>query len=262
MASAAYLGMGLSRELLTYVALVAAASLSFYSFHRLYSLWGLLPQLPSERWRVVYGLQRWLVALVPLGFLAAAYAFAQLPWAWQWRTLVPGLVSALYALPVIRWRRLRDFGDTKVVQLAVGWVWMCSAVPVDAAGGELPWGFLAERFAFLVALTLPFDYRDAEQDAGEGVVTWPQRLGRRTTLLLSAGLLVASGLYYLPVLTSEAYATPRHWAGVGLATASAVCLLLLPWAYAKTPPHHLAYGFVLDGLLIWPLVVALVGLLA
>ena len=231
-----------------YAALVFSASISFYSFHRLYSLWGLLPKLPTKRWEVIHGFQRLLFALVPLGFLGALMLFFTLPWDWQWRIIIPAVVSALYAIPVIKWKRLRDFGAAKVLWLSVGWLWLCTIVPMSALG-EVNWWLVVERLFFLVGHTLAFDWRDTEQDQMEGVITWPLRLGRKRTMWLSIILLLIS-LVFLTQVGGDDFSPTVFIATVSYAVATVGTLLFIPFAFAKTRPHHLYYGFVLDGFMV------------
>lgn len=237
-----------------YAALVFFASVSFYSFHRLYSLWRLLPTLPTKRWQAVFKLQRLLFALVPLGFLGALVLFVTLPWNWQWRIAFPAIVSALYAIPLIKWKRLRDFGSAKVLWLSVGWVWLCTVVPMSALG-EMNWWLVFERLFFLVGLTLAFDWRDTEQDQMEGVITWPLRFGRVKTMWLSMALIAISvGLNIQ--LYSFGPTTLDDFAAQGLFVGSVFTGGSMVYAFAKTRPHHLYYGVYLDGSLVLPGLVA------
>lgn len=241
-------------DVLKYAGLVFFASISFYSFHRLYSLWRLLPNLPTERWKAVYKLQRWLFALVPLGFLCALILFFTLPWTWQWRIAFPAIVSALYAIPLIKWKRLRDFGSAKVVWLSVGWVWLCTVVPLSAIG-SLDWWIVIERLLFLIGLTLAFDWRDTKQDQMERVITWPLRLGRRKTMWLSIGLLSLS----ICCITQFKGLDLQHWiVAMALGLTTVMTMFFILFAYAKTRPHHLYYGFYMDGFLILPILFILV----
>ena len=231
-----------------YAALVFCASISFYSFHRLYSLWGLLPKLPTVRWEVVYGLQRWLFALVPLGYFGALLFFISLPFDWQWRILIPAILSALYAIPFVKWKRLRDFGSAKVIWLSMGWLWLCVIVPMDALG-DINWWLVSDRLFFLVGHSLAFDWRDTKQDQMEGVLTWPLRLGRKPTMWLSIGLLLLS-LGFNTELTASTDSTLATVSALSFAATTVATLIVIPFAFAKTRPHHLYYGFFIDGIFI------------
>lgn len=233
---------------LRYALLVFFASISFYSFHRLYSLWTLLPNLPTDRWKVIYGFQRWLFALVPIGLVGALMLYFTLPSDWQWRVIVPALLSALYAIPLIKLKRLRDFGAAKVIWLSVGWLWLCTIVPLNALG-EVNWWLVVERLFFLIGHTLAFDWRDTEQDQKEGVVTWPLRLGRKRTMWLSIGLLLTSLVFNTQIGGSE-LSVLANAATISFAATTIATLVVIPFAFAKTRPHHLYYGFVIDGLMV------------
>jgi len=215
----------------------------------------LLPDRPADRWEAVYAIQRWLFALVPIGFFGALLLFISLPWNWQWRIAFPAIVSALYAIPLFKWKRLRDFGSAKVLWLSVGWVWLCTVVPMSALG-EMNWWFVLERLFFLIGLTLAFDWRDTEQDEMEGVITWALRFGRIPSLLLSI-FFVGISIWFLFLSSPFGYFGIASHAWNGLVLSSLVTLLFLFFAYAKTRPHHLYYGFCLDGLLVLPGVLTL-----
>ncbi len=236
-------------DLLIYPALVFAGSLSFYAFHRLYSLWKLLPELPDERWRHTARRQRLLFALVPLGFVAALGLALSLPTVWLWLLVLPVVLSALYALPVFGGRRARDLGRFKVLWLTIGWVWLCSVVPGLVAGNLDTW-YIAQRFLYILGFALAFDWRDVQLDRSQGVITWAGRLSKQRTAALSALSLLCSlliGVYLLKhrgdiqvlVLSMEVVAT----------------ILTIPailYSYFGSRVGHLYYGFWLDALLVLP----------
>ena len=240
-----------------YALLLFGATVSFYGFHRLYGLRKQLPHVREPRWWAVYRLRRVIAALVLAGLVATLYLAAQLPREWLWRLAVPGAVSALYAVPLLRGVRLRDSGRLKALWLSVGWVWLCVYVPLDATGATPAYALLGERLCFLLALTLPFDYRDVAHDRAEGVRTWPQRLGRAACRWASLGFL-ALGAACATQIPLPDYAELIGTAGIAVTYVLAVPLVL--YAYRERTPHHLYFGLVLDGLLLVPLV-APVGIL-
>jgi len=240
-----------------YGGLIFTASLSFYAFHRMYSLWKFLPEYPSLRWQNLHQWQRWLFAQIAFGAIAALVFGLMLPIKWWLAFIIPAAVSALYALPFLAGRRARDLGLLKLPLLATGWVWLCSAVPAIMAGNVDP-TYLLERWVFILGFAFVFDVRDVELDSTQGVRTWAARLSRSWSAAVVAGLSVVSILLLLYELPGADEHKKLVIYAQGFTTALVSPLLL--YACLRPQRSHMYYGLLLDAALILPIVVVCVGL--
>lgn len=164
-----------------------------------------------------------LLPLIPLGLISVAYGVPALPWRG-------------------RWIRLKDIPGLKIFLISVVWATATVTLPLMSVGeawmSPHAWGLFARRALFIFAITLPFDVRDAERDAGAHVRTLPHILGNASTRTLAWGLMVCCLL--LDVFNA---ATTAHLLGSACAVAW-TCALLFPMT---RPRHDMYYACGLDG---------------
>lgn len=95
------------------------------------------------------------------------------------------LISGLYILPAFRdGSRLRDLRYAKIFLISFTWAWVTGVWPAWLTISEPDtfefwpvWVSGLERFAFIFALTVPFDIRDMQIDNSQGIKTLPLKLG-------------------------------------------------------------------------------------
>lgn len=160
-----------------------------------------------------YNLQRWVrwkAASSPLSrrtylFLSSLAAIAtvgllfllELPTVLKLAPLA--LVSLLYALPALVGKKgLRELPYLKLLLIAFSWAYLTVPIPIWGSGKELDasgWFLFAERAAFFIAITIPFDIRDLHRDDPSDR-TWPQLIGirgaKRTALAFLALFLLST----------------------------------------------------------------------
>ncbi len=163
-----------------------------------------------------------------------------------------GVVAMLYVMPVYRsggkWIRLRDIRYIKIFMIALVWAVMTAWLPALESGvGAIPEAFLLsiERFLFVLAITLPFDIRDAHVDRLAGLKTIPHVLGSDGTKMLAYLLLaVFSGICvgHFWLYPGRAYLLP----------ALLVSALLTGWLIRLAEPSRNDWYFygLLDGTLL------------
>ena len=140
-----------------------------------------------------------------LGIMLTALAFTIglviiMSWViWFW--LIPlVLISALYTIPFVNIsghkKRLRDIAYIKIFLIAITVTCVTVYLPIVDAGERL---FImdkelallcAERFFFILCITIPFDIRDLHMDEKMGLKTIPTLLGVKRSLALSLAFLV------------------------------------------------------------------------
>ena len=249
------------RGSILYVLLMCTSTVALYGIHRLLGLRRLDAERLTGRWRVVAERRTQIKHVAFVCAVASGLLYAFLPYAWQWRILVPGAIGLLYVLPVFRGKRLRDAGIAKVLWLSLGWVGLTIWVPMASiADGQAPmdhfprlamWIICAERLLFMLSHSLAFDFRDVEFDLADGVRTLPTRIGRVWSRRVSISLLVASIALALLGPTRMLY-TGGFFGGAALVAISVLAIPLVWRAFAVPVRSDLYYGFALDGLFAIP----------
>lgn len=176
------LGLGWHWDLLTLC--VGTATFAQYNFQRLVNLRVLNRETltPPTIWLARNG--RWMLVLTVIALLIAVVTFIQLSREIWLPVIVIFIVSALYAVPIGKFR-LREVGLIKLLLIALIWGLVTVTLPMHHAGMEVEgmqhlW-LLAQRVAFIAALTLPFDIRDILMDKAYNLKTIPSLIGPHST---------------------------------------------------------------------------------
>jgi len=179
----------------------AAATLVFYGFARLFespSPEGLQSKISA--WRssmprtaqlsMALGIAYMLVYWLYFGSLKLFFFYA-----------AGLLIAALYPLPFILSRKgggLRAIPGLKLFLIAGIWAYVSAGIP-GLMAGSFSMEAVLERFFWTAALTLPFDVRDMQIDAGS-IKTIPHYLGARTTITMANFLLWLSYFFQVHYL--------------------------------------------------------------
>lgn len=164
-------------------------------------------------------------------------------------------VAGLHLLSVGRGGRLlKSFGFAKPLVVAGTWAVGGTLLPVLEAGhpiGAVEGALAGYRFMFILPNVLLSDWGDRAGDAAAGLQPWAEdgmgdRLRWGSTLLLvgaAGGALFVSSKSSIPHLLAV----------------DVVGLLLMVWAVWTLQPTRPGHRLVLDGIVAWPLVTALVA---
>lgn len=224
---------------------VCASTLCSYSFH-----WYLTDHsvIPSERIHWLLKNKKVHAFFFIAGLAASVYFFTYLADYWQW--LLPSVVATFsYSAPKIPgryFRYLRKVAIGKTIFLAFVWMYVTTVLPVVATGAEWKnsfYLFAINRFFFIYAICILFDYRDRDDDKADGVRSLITFLNSRQVTFLFIGSLVIFGCTSLLMLYYK-YPAP------------AIILLLVPGIITAALYHtarrnfsDMLYYFVLDGLM-------------
>jgi UbiA prenyltransferase family len=132
---------------------------------------------------------------------------------------------------------LRQLPLLKTFLVPTVWAITVTCVPLIYDGGATLSDIICstlERFCFILALTLPFDLRDAAPDKSLGISTLPNLLGTRYTIYLAWATLCVSALIQ-----------PLHLGIVVL-----YLVLALVMHHLRKPRHDFWYTGVIDGAII------------
>lgn len=126
-------------------------------------------------------------------FLALVYfafklRFESLVW-----TAFFGVFTVLYAVPIFpKGRNLRSLKGLKIFVIAFVVSGLTAIVPLVQHGLSVEgntWLVMAQRFAFIIAIVIPFEIRDLDFDKAE-LGTIPQNIGEQSAKFLGYGLLL------------------------------------------------------------------------
>jgi 4-hydroxybenzoate polyprenyltransferase len=111
------------------------------------------------------------------------------------------IITFAYSLPLLKGhtsgKRLRDIPWMKTFVIAFVWTVVTVLLPAVREGvgfGRDIAFMLAERFLFILAITIPFDIRDIEDDRRKQVISLAVSLGEKRARLLSYSLVAAFAL--------------------------------------------------------------------
>lgn len=126
-----------------------------------------------------------------VSFAFAIYFLVQLDEQIWVATIVLGVLSALYAVPLLpRAKNLRNLAGLKIYIVAFVWAGFSVLLPILDANMTLDWDFAVtfiQRMLLVLVLILPFEIRDMQWD-DKKLRTLPQVLGVKNTVRLGIGL--------------------------------------------------------------------------
>jgi 4-hydroxybenzoate polyprenyltransferase len=235
-----------------YLFLIFFATLFEYNLHRFITVVTHGQALKSDKHKWVrehlYGFY-WLVFISVLGFVVVAFLAKKEVLI----ALAPiAAITLFYSLPVFEKKRtlfrLREIPFLKIFLIAFVWSSSTILLPVIHSGQTFGLGhvlsMLAERFLFVLAITIPFDIRDMEADKQAGLKTLPLLLSENRSLAISYWSLLA---FFL--LSFFHYGSLNHWhVVVALGISAATTFVFLRSEKIRNLPYY-HYG-ILDGSMI------------
>ena len=224
---------------------VFAGAVSSYNFH-----WYLTPpEAENASAKVAWNISNRQIhfVLAVIGLLTAGIAALQLLAYWPW-LLLTGAVTFLYSAPKIPhpvFGILRRIAVAKTIYLAFAWTLITAFLPLLISETDLTiihlWYFL-NRFFFIYAICILFDYRDVAADRKAGIrslITLFSEKGVDRLFLFSI-LLAIVFQFLLSVAVPAAYT---------IALLLPMVILILLYRKAKRNFSDYLYYFVLDGLM-------------
>lgn len=224
---------------------VFSGSVCSYNFH-----WYLTPpNLPAPSRKTAWNISNRNVHLVLflLGLAGSAVFSLLLIEHWFWLG-VTAFVTFLYSAPKIPhpiFDHLKKVAVGKTIFLAFAWMHVTTLLPlvisIKSLSSQHVW-FVINRFFFIYAICILFDYRDVEEDRRAGIRSL-------ITYLSEPGI---DFLFWSSVaITAFTNAMLLRWFPVDVALALFVPLLILSLLYVPSKRNFsdYLYYFVLDGLM-------------
>lgn len=235
----------LEYDMQQYLLFVFFSTICSYNFH-----WYLTPKSATEAIRIKWTQENRLIHILLFGisFLGSAYIFFQLIEHWIWLS-GGAILTFLYSAPKLNYQPfiwLRKIAIGKTIFLAFVWMYVTTAVPF-ILGGKLVsppalW-FVVNRFFFIYAICILFDYRDRINDRKQGIrsmITYFDETGINR-LFYGSIVLVLISTIALQMLGFSSFITATLFIPV--------IILVGLYSYAKRNFSDYLYYIVLDGLM-------------
>ncbi len=234
-----------------YYGFVFSGTWCLYTLHNLATLHlGTETAFHSIRWVFIRSRQSIWKTIAIGSFLISSCCFFLLPRTIQWQLVWPGMLAFLYLAPIFpEKRRLRDIPWVKGPVIALVWAILTALIPAGISGCPLPVislvALTVERFFFVLALALPFDIRDQNQDMRQGNATLPAKIGGRATRILALSALGISASLVFLNMSLQQY---RPLAAAAICVSLVLCGFLIGNAHSERPEWFFSFG--IDGMLI------------
>lgn len=244
--------LGMHPQFHPYLLLIFFSTLFDYNLHRFVTVLTNKDALNSVKHRWVKNNLSFfytLVAASVLGFLWTVF-YADIK---VLITLAPiALLTFFYSVPVYKNSklifRLREIPCLKI--FLISFVWSASTIllPVIQSGRihskENILLMLAERFMFVFAITIPFDIRDMEADARQGLKTIPLLIGKNAAIIIANIVL----FLFMVVFIQHYKYTVLAWLIYPLALSAATTFIFIN--NRKLQATHFYHYGILDGTLL------------
>lgn len=163
-----------------YLLVCLFSTIAFYGYARWVETTDLeaTPEQHIAAWTIHHRTQ--ILILSTLSTVVAVYYWFHLPGTSRWTYALCGALSGLYTIPSLFNRRgIRYLAGVKLVYIALIWTVVTVTIPALLAEEGIDKNLILlhiERFAFVIALTIPFDIRDTKTDSTD-LLTLPMWLG-------------------------------------------------------------------------------------
>jgi 4-hydroxybenzoate polyprenyltransferase len=206
--AATYLSIGSFDFDINYLAFLFFSTLLLYPLHRLIGVKMTIPVEFTKAQRAVDSKPLLTQVAAGIGLIGTLYFIWKIDF-YTMQLLAPlGLISIAYSVPMIPtlngWKRLRDIQGIKIYAISLVVSFTTSTIPLLLLG-NVPVSDIVllgtQRFIFILAITIPFDVRDAIMDKRWDLKTIPLIIGNANAINLAIGLvnfttILAIGQFY------------------------------------------------------------------
>lgn len=168
----------------SYLLFSGFATLLLYSLHRIIGYHKHAKNQQTKRFKWYQKHNNWVHILLIISVISCFGLFFTLKRIQQIIIVIMSIPSMAYILPLFRTKRLRDIAYVKIFIVALTWAGVISIVPAyERSLNEIIYFFL-EKTSFILAITLPFDFRDKELDRANEVKTIANTFSKNIDLLI------------------------------------------------------------------------------
>ena len=239
-----------------YTLWIGVCTATLYCGHRVIGLKKMAHIKTSERFNVIRKYEQHIWVYFYLWICLTAFLFFTFGSIRLVIWMMPGGFIALgYVLPLLFGKkRFRDLGWTKILMIGWSWAWLTAFVPIYFLANE-PIGMAitvtSARMLFIIAITVPFEVRDIQVDRSVGLMTLPEKFGRKGTDFFLWGC--CSGIVILSYIASYHYFNEAYFVAMVVIS---ICTWLV-YRYSFRTQDDYFFGGLIDGLMILALLLYL-----
>ncbi|MBK9105034.1 MAG: UbiA family prenyltransferase [Saprospiraceae bacterium] len=239
---------GQAEQNLPYIFLIGAATAALYALHRVVGLNKTVHLKTSERFSIIRKYQFHIRVYTVIWAMISLSLLASFNLSFLLLLLPGGIIAFTYVIPFLSGgRRLRDLGWAKIVMIGFSGSWLTAVIPLGyftEASIQMIVIHGLERMLFIMLLTIPFEIRDLHLDRSVGLITIPEKLGRKRTSRIAIILCIA-------VISLSGLAAFQYFNLAYVIAMSLTSLLVIPlihFSYAIEDDYF--FGGLMDGLMI------------
>lgn len=127
------------------------------------------------------------------------------------------------------------------------WAWLTAVIPLwyfTEASIQMTVLHGLERLLFIMLITIPFEIRDLYMDKSLGLITMPEKLGRKRTRRIA--IIMCGVIIFLSLISSFHYFNPSY--GIAMALTSISVLPMINYSYLTSDDYF--FGGLVDGTMI------------
>lgn len=180
--------LGLEVHFHNYLYLIFFATLLEYNFHKLVVIWKKDEEYENPKYDWTKKNIKFFYSLI----LVSLAAFLFFVFTSKIQVVIAffllGFITFLYSQPFLKILNIRAVPYSKVFIIAIVWSLTTSILPMIYSHNHINLNvilIILERIFFLIAITIPFDIRDIEQDKSAKIKTLPILLGKEKAYKLS-----------------------------------------------------------------------------
>lgn len=234
---------------LPYLFFIGTVTAALYCGHRVIGLQKLSHIQTTERFEVIRKYEKHIWAYCVLWIGVSVWLFIPIANLDLVLWFIPGgIIGLIYVLPVLPGkRRLRDLGWGKILMIGWSWGWLTAFIPLwnfSEASIQLAVIHGIERMMFIVLISIPFEIRDIQVDRSVGLITLPEKIGKKNINRLALALCILIMLFsFLP---SFHYLNPAYC--VAMTCSSFAVIPMIRYSYATQDDYF--FGGLTDGVMI------------
>lgn len=185
--------LGLDLQIYNYVYVIFFGILLEYNLHKLYAVIKNNEEIKNEKYSWAKNNKYIYFSLLIIASIFLIYFFINLKLNIIVYLIPFAILNLLYSLPIFKRIKIRKIPLIKIFLIAFVWTFVTVNIPFIYSEVRLSnaiYLLFLERFIFIIAITIPFDIRDIQQDKINGVKTIPYFLGENKSYLLSNILII------------------------------------------------------------------------
>lgn len=188
---------------LVFVFFTGLATLLIYSLHRIIGFKKHSENQSTHRFKWYEKNKKLVHNLFFISLLSCVVLFFTLNIIQQVIVIGTSIPSLAYVLPLFNTKRLRDIDYIKIFIVALTWAGVITFAPaINLSLNQIIWLFL-EKTSFILAITLPFDFRDKELDLSNQVKTIANTFSKKIDFLIIISFIAVIVFVFLnPLYTS------------------------------------------------------------